>query len=221
MGSIPARAGKPGKHSSAPHPPGVYPRTCGETLMSSLARASTGGLSPHVRGNRDAPDIHRVQKGSIPARAGKPEETDGGTCNEKVYPRTCGETSLWNYLSDRNMGLSPHVRGNRARFPLPADLGGSIPARAGKPLRANPIIILYFLKNVWKLGSSQCRFKSNTPPASTISLGGSPSVSIRRCPEAVLSRHTITIAPRRSVPHQDFRTAHTRSRTATDSSGAA
>ena len=51
MGSIPARAGEPGAAASSIMIAGVYPRTCGGTLLHRLNGQILEGLSPHVRGN--------------------------------------------------------------------------------------------------------------------------------------------------------------------------
>ena len=133
-GSIPARAGKP--H----HAPGrqsrnrVYPRSCGETLITLIRRFDGVGLSPLVRGNRSLPVSDAAPPGSIPARAGKPSG-----CFEKqslvwVYPRSCGETYVESADANGTMGLSPLVRGNHGQHRPSRFCTRSIPARAGKPL---------------------------------------------------------------------------------------
>ena len=71
-GSIPARAGKPHTtQTPLPHAR-VYPRTRGETSISPCALTAPWGLSPHARGNRGGRRRRSRNRGSIPARAGKP-----------------------------------------------------------------------------------------------------------------------------------------------------
>ena len=72
-GSIPARAGKPVGFSWPRSPWRVYPRTCGETGQRASQACCISGLSPHVRGNRLYCLDERAARGSIPARAGKPD----------------------------------------------------------------------------------------------------------------------------------------------------
>ena len=110
-GSIPARAGEPGKDRWNEVAEGVYPRTGGGTSSSVCLSRRGWGLSPHGRGNRisrrsfaKCPRVYprtgggttpprgpRIgDMGSIPARAGEPGPTrdlPGG-----VYPRTGGGT---------------------------------------------------------------------------------------------------------------------------------
>ena len=54
-GSIPARAGEPDTTNDGWSVPGVYPRACGGTELRGAMMAGIPGLSPRVRGNRDAP----------------------------------------------------------------------------------------------------------------------------------------------------------------------
>ena len=133
-GSIPACAGKPHEGRAIRSGSRVYPRVCGETVISSSAFASSSGLSPRVRGNLPAVAAVSGSAGSIPACAGKPRR--GGiqqpTC--RVYPRVCGETMVNPSTCDVDSGLSPRVRGNRRIDHQASPTDGSIPACAGKPL---------------------------------------------------------------------------------------
>ena len=56
----------------------------------------------------------------------------------RVYPRACGGTDLVIQPLGDDTGLSPRVRGNRRRTGRTLPLTGSIPARAGEPLRRSP-----------------------------------------------------------------------------------
>ena len=71
------------------------------------------GLSPPVRGNRDARRRWWRIIGSIPARAGKPVSSGVYPLICGVYPRPCGETSELVNVNSNIWGLSPPVRGNR------------------------------------------------------------------------------------------------------------
>ena len=138
FGSIPARAGKPAQPGECLRQARVYPRTGGETeLLANLLPAHTG-LSPHGRGNPDNLYSQSRQRGSIPARAGKPYgcQHRGRSC--RVYPRTGGETMPRGERKNIITGLSPHGRGNLPLYVLRDNRGGSIPARAGKPVLRPP-----------------------------------------------------------------------------------
>ena len=50
----------------------AYPRTGGETLITTLDHLTATGLSPHGRGNLPALEALDLPEGPIPARAGKP-----------------------------------------------------------------------------------------------------------------------------------------------------
>ena len=133
--SIPARAGEPPQQAVAGQPDEVYPRACGGTSARSRSRASSAGLSPRVRGNPDHDRARRTTRGSIPARAGEPREAHRGAEHHWVYPRACGGTS-WQPQPDGCLrGLSPRVRGNHRRRDVDGNTGGSIPARAGEPIK--------------------------------------------------------------------------------------
>ena len=133
--SIPARAGEPLGGAAVCSRVGVYPRACGGTDQAPGPRRSPRGLSPRVRGNPTVASFNASGKGSIPARAGEPWFERIGREGKKVYPRACGGTSMVRSMVHLLIGLSPRVRGN----PQPAGPGrapgGSIPARAGEPVR--------------------------------------------------------------------------------------
>ena len=147
-GSIPARAGEPvvaemrgspskvypracGGTAHRMNRCGVYPRACGGTPATPSRAAACSGLSPRVRGNRNA-----MQR-SIPARAGEPAYAvpwpTMPSC--RVYPRACGGTAHRYGSGADPEGLSPRVRGNPLRISVCARWAdhGSIPARAGEP----------------------------------------------------------------------------------------
>ena len=74
-GSIPARAGEPVVLQPRPDHGWVYPRACGGTPMIRCHPTSVRGLSPRVRGNRPHRPRAQLRQGSIPARAGEPDQT--------------------------------------------------------------------------------------------------------------------------------------------------
>ena len=104
-GSIPARAGEPGRPGERMrHPDRSIPRTCGGTQDAPTTRAGehTGGrLYPRTR-TRDDDDVIPIAAWSRSRKLVK----------NKVYPRTCGGTVCHLVLSLSTYGLSPHVRGN-------------------------------------------------------------------------------------------------------------
>ena len=132
-GSIPARAGEPTPGCLSWPSRWVYPRTCGGTAIAAAPKDTDGGLSPHVRGNRNSGYPPLITLGSIPARAGEPPTSFWAAPRSRVYPRTCGGTAMEPTSCERCRGLSPHVRGNRARPQVDEREEGSIPARAGEP----------------------------------------------------------------------------------------
>ena len=134
-GSIPACAGEPSQSATLTTTGKVYPRVCGGTRSRALAGQPVGGLSPRVRGNLDDPAKDAVDLGSIPACAGEPTFAKGTRLPSRVYPRVCGGTCAASSRVRILRGLSPRVRGNPGRRPIPRPQRGSIPACAGEPAR--------------------------------------------------------------------------------------
>ena len=88
-----------------------------------------------MRGNRFKGSQGGFCRGSIPALAGEPQQTQWATITVPVYPRACGGTVSRAAKADSAGGLSPRLRGNRKK-PRLGSLGvGSIPALAGEPVR--------------------------------------------------------------------------------------
>ena len=131
--SIPACAGEPPARRAPPKRPGVYPRVCGGTLMDSVRRELSTGLSPRVRGNPVVPSLAVPGRGSIPACAGEPMNATGESDMVKVYPRVCGGTDAATEAVHSAGGLSPRVRGNLSGVAGAEGAEGSIPACAGEP----------------------------------------------------------------------------------------
>ncbi len=132
-GSIPARAGKPTASDGTLSATVVYPRPCGEAIVSAGDRNVISGLSPPVRGSRWSTFTARPCWRSIPARAGKPSARRPSPFSDWVYPRPCGEACEMSEWASWTQGLSPPVRGS-PRWSVGLRRGQrSIPARAGKP----------------------------------------------------------------------------------------
>ena len=132
-GSIPACAGEPARNWCERWQEEVYPRVCGGTGRSVRPTCACRGLSPRVRGNRQAGTVDMNELGSIPACAGEPGSSSLPFQSLRVYPRVCGGTREVVNLRFRENGLSPRVRGNRQRPEPPHPQLGSIPACAGEP----------------------------------------------------------------------------------------
>ena len=101
--------------------------------MSCGCRRMPAGLSPRVRGN---PPVKRTPLpiiGSIPARAGEPQNQCPQAWQGTVYPRACGGTAVVPSVAKTVSGLSPRVRGNRNCGRRFNSGRRSIPARAGEP----------------------------------------------------------------------------------------
>ena len=132
-GSIPACAGKPHWRSRHSQMPTVYPRVCGETRPDIVSGRLVNGLSPRVRGNPGHSPWWIASARSIPACAGKPDQSSSPAKSRAVYPRVCGETADAGAAGRAGLGLSPRVRGNHLRQNRPFGGQRSIPACAGKP----------------------------------------------------------------------------------------
>ena len=108
---------------------------CGGTADAVRAAHPEWGLSPRVRGNLDDGGGLLVYGGSIPACAGEPGLRWASTIGGGVYPRVCGGTLAADAAQASEAGLSPRVRGNPAAAAPESSKPGSIPARAGEPVK--------------------------------------------------------------------------------------
>ena len=132
--SIPACAGEPDDPAGGSDDRGVYPRVCGGTSSAAHKQGIVGALSPRVRGNLIGGVIRDTAYRSIPACAGEPGAKGGTGPTPKVYPRVCGGTPSSLPTCSPWTGLSPRVRGNRARIWRRRPGSRSIPACAGEPI---------------------------------------------------------------------------------------
>ena len=135
--SIPACAGKPADESRAERRLRVHPRVCGEAHRHVTWRDNAWGPSPRVRGSRNNGICREPGAGSIPACAGKPWRGASRRDWLRVHPRVCGEACV--PLAERctEKGPSPRVRGSHEEPSVRCIESGSIPACAGKPLKAS------------------------------------------------------------------------------------
>ena len=106
---------------------------CGGTATPRGRAEQGGGLSPRVRGNLVILPRTPCRLGSIPACAGEPASRALSGSRRGVYPRVCGGTSGSLAAGQREVGLSPRVRGNRGRAVARWSRLRSIPACAGEP----------------------------------------------------------------------------------------
>ncbi len=131
--SIPAPAGEPVDKLTLYDIWWVYPRACGGTPARTLPLQRREGLSPRLRGNRQARGARGKPSGSIPAPAGEPRVRWTGLHHHQVYPRACGGTAQGKTWLLKNVGLSPRLRGNLRYRVIRRAAERSIPAPAGEP----------------------------------------------------------------------------------------
>ena len=85
-----------------------------------------------MRGKRDDGEAVQVDVRLIPARAGKTYLWRSTNEHGRAHPRACGENIPRPPQSIRSRGSSPRVRGKPREEAATIDMGGLIPARAGK-----------------------------------------------------------------------------------------
>ena len=129
---IPARAGKTVTLLSSRLPSPAHPRACGENCRPGRVVDGAAGSSPRVRGKLPRVRNRRVDRGLIPARAGKTFSMPPGVSPPSAHPRACGENQSQADAFGYSTGSSPRVRGKPARRLGRVLLPGLIPARAGK-----------------------------------------------------------------------------------------
>ena len=132
-GTIPACAGEPETGRRDITRPGDHPRVCGGAFAGAMIGAQYLGPSPRVRGSLflrcDEPD----RPGTIPACAGEPGPSSGGSCRAGDHPRVCGGADRALNASDPRAGPSPRVRGSLDVHNIRLGGLGTIPACAGEP----------------------------------------------------------------------------------------
>ncbi len=115
QGSIPACTGEPKNGWEWKTLVRVYPRMYGGATEASRCVSTSAGLSPHVRGSRQAEIRDRGKSGSIPACTGEPSFFLFQEIIFRVYPRMYGGAQARPSHIKSKQGLSPHVRGSPRR----------------------------------------------------------------------------------------------------------
>ena len=124
---------------------GSIPAHAGEPTFAGSTTGTCRGLSPRMRGNPRGLVDEGACMGSIPAHAGEPWQAALCRAPNGVYPRACGGTSRGSSPLTRAPGLSPRMRGNRAKAMAVGTEVGSIPAHAGEPPSASPPLRRYWV----------------------------------------------------------------------------
>ena len=129
---IPAHAGKTIRRGPRGAPAPAHPRSRGENHLVSVVHMDEFGSSPLTRGKPPAYRAPVVERGLIPAHAGKTSCRSCPSSAVAAHPRSRGENADFYSQSERRRGSSPLTRGKlsyRARRHATCRL---IPAHAGK-----------------------------------------------------------------------------------------
>ena len=148
---IPAHAGKTTPRRKTQPALTAHPRACGENRVSLVVICRLSGSSPRMRGKLHLGLRLRLGSRLIPAHAGKTLPIVYCPSCNRAHPRACGENPsplglpLGFHGSSPRMrgklsylgypppdGSSPRMRGKLSQRSLAAELGGLIPAHAGK-----------------------------------------------------------------------------------------
>ncbi len=132
-GSIPARAGEPSPTTRRCTRPRVHPRSRGGAGATVATGTGHLGPSPLARGSRLETGDWRLERGSIPARAGEPTRAESQRPAKKVHPRSRGGAQSPVGSTREKGGPSPLARGSHSMNRALLSSLGSIPARAGEP----------------------------------------------------------------------------------------
>ena len=183
--SIPACAGEPAVWGRSGECFRVYPRVCGGTTPTEMAKVNFRGLSPRVRGNHPRHMRPVRPGGSIPACAGEPGCAGRGRRRAEVYPRVCGGTYPAPNHRWHHAGLSPRVRGNHEDAGSVSAGYRSIPACAGEPpavrrRRAQSAVYPRVCGGTWRMSSRQRMGLGLSPRVRGNLAGSGPIVQHRR-----------------------------------------
>ena len=147
MGLIPAHAGKTKTSTVSRSAVGAHPRSRGENLGHTAARAGLEGSSPLTRGKPRRTRRNAQAVGLIPAHAGKTIVVVFASLACAAHPRSRGENPISLGNNSPDTGSSPLTRGKlcvfrgvrlRARL-IPAHAGKTRQPRGRRPrLRAHP-----------------------------------------------------------------------------------
>ena len=133
QGPIPAHAGEPRRRRRPGRPARAYPRACGGARVAKFCTEDAKGLSPRMRGSQSVAPFFFLSDGPIPAHAGEPLPASNCVDGERAYPRACGGALQFHPINAHDRGLSPRMRGSRARGRALQAGVGPIPAHAGEP----------------------------------------------------------------------------------------
>ena len=128
------------------------------------------GSSPRVRGKRHRRVVDGVERGLIPARAGKTPRGGRHDRHGRAHPRACGENTTPTPENARAVGSSPRVRGKRGRGREGRRLRGLIPACAGKTTEPTPS------RENWRAHPRVCGENAYSRATRSASSGSSPRV---------------------------------------------
>ena len=139
VGLIPAHAGKTPSRRSRTDPPRAHPRSRGENIVSLGLVGERSGSSPLTRGKLSAATRRVLDRGLIPAHAGKTLLVVDGHLGRRAHPRSRGENRSCTVTRWAAAGSSPLTRGKPAWIESVVAPPGLIPAHAGKtPCTGSP-----------------------------------------------------------------------------------
>ena len=110
-GLIPAWAGKTRSKRGNPRPPEAHPRVGGENGALTDATRPVEGSSPRGRGKQPMVRNGRINRGLIPAWAGKTAASSTLSNRSEAHPRVGGENTPPQDEDDCYTGSSPRGRG--------------------------------------------------------------------------------------------------------------
>ena len=110
-GLIPAHAGKTLNDASSELSPAAHPRSRGENAIRNDNTPSEWGSSPLTRGKLTPSLPDPLDRGLIPAHAGKTPPERGRRGLQTAHPRSRGENRLATGSVGRASGSSPLTRG--------------------------------------------------------------------------------------------------------------
>ena len=131
-GLIPARAGRTRSGPSSPRRCRAHPRSRGADDAREDAGASKRGSSPLARGGLPRGTHSLLDRGLIPARAGRTRKPRRRLAPRGAHPRSRGADAQCRWGRIPLMGSSPLARGGHSRPIRRLERGGLIPARAGR-----------------------------------------------------------------------------------------
>ena len=136
-GLIPAHAGKTKMPCVLIFVGWAHPRSRGENWGGASVRLRVLGSSPLTRGKLDRLGDHGLDRGLIPAHAGKTMTAIDARACRGAHPRSRGENGFIVNSKSDHWGSSPLTRGKRAKITSSPTYKGLIPAHAGKTGRCH------------------------------------------------------------------------------------